>query len=121
MTASPISRMGTSVEDAAEESSRTPRRGPAPRRSSTASYKSPLVLYVGDGIQDGVTRSALSSSALRGGKYSSLRAAEAHERVINLFLTRVLTAEALKQAIDSLVRKGSEVEVLAAQKAPHVA
>ncbi len=51
----------------------------------------------------------------------SFRAVEAHDRVINLFLTRVLTPEALKQAIDSLVRKGSEVEVLAAQKAPHVA
>ena len=32
MTASQINRMGTSVEDACRESSRTPRRAPAPRR-----------------------------------------------------------------------------------------
>src|SRR2546426_5935208 len=35
MTASPISRMGTSVRTAAGESSRTPRRAPAQRRTST--------------------------------------------------------------------------------------
>jgi hypothetical protein len=34
-TASPINRMGTSVEDGWRESSRTPRRAPAPRRAST--------------------------------------------------------------------------------------
>jgi len=38
MTASPISRMGTSVEDGWRESSRTRRRAPAPRRTSNAFY-----------------------------------------------------------------------------------
>jgi hypothetical protein len=51
----------------------------------------------------------------------SLPAAEAHERVTNLFLTKVLTPTALRQAVDALVKRGNEAELIAAQKAPHVA
>ena len=51
----------------------------------------------------------------------SLRATEAHERVVRLFLDKVLTPAALQQAVDALVKKGSEFEQIAAQKAPLVA
>jgi site-specific DNA recombinase len=51
----------------------------------------------------------------------SFRATEAHERVIRLFLDKVLTPAALQQAVDALVKKGSQVELLAAQKMPHIA
>jgi Recombinase zinc beta ribbon domain len=52
---------------------------------------------------------------------ASLRASEAHERVTKLFLTEVLTPAALQQAVDAMVKKGSEADLIAAQKAPHVA
>jgi hypothetical protein len=48
----------------------------------------------------------------------SLRVTEAHERVTKLFLEKVLTPEALKDAVDGLVKRGSEAEVLAARRAP---
>jgi hypothetical protein len=35
-----------------------------------------------------------------------------------LFLEKVLTPDALKKAVDNIVRRGNQTEVLAAQKAP---
>ena len=45
----------------------------------------------------------------------ALHAAEANERVTRLFLDKVLTRDALKQAVDALVRRGNQVELIAAQ------
>lgn len=50
---------------------------------------------------------------------ASLNATEAHERITHMFLTKILTPDALKQAVDALVKKGNEAEMLAAQRAPH--
>ena len=51
----------------------------------------------------------------------SLNAAEAHDRIRRMFLDRVLTQENLQEAVNAMVKRGSEVEILNAQKVPHVA
>jgi site-specific DNA recombinase len=62
-------------------------------------------------------RNRAGASDVRG----SLRAVEVHERVTTVFLGKVLTPAALEKAVDALVKRGNEAELIAAQKAPHIA
>jgi hypothetical protein len=47
-----------------------------------------------------------------------LNAAEAHDGVRRIFLDRILTTETLQAAVDALVKKDSQSDLLAAQRTP---